>query len=277
MSYQCPICQHALSFSEQPSSTSRWYCQNNHSFDLAKEGYVNLMPVQHKHSKEPGDNPLMMQSRRAFLESGHYTPLSDAVNHLFLTNMAETAQTLLDIGCGEGYYTSSLATALQQKQPMQVYGLDIAKNAIKSAAKRYKHVNFCVASSYRLPFMDHSIDGILRIYAPSEANELTRVTSDNAILIAVTPAPNHLKQLKALIYSDVTLHSEEQEEIAGFNLLHRERLSYLMHLNKADRLNLLQMTPFAWRADDKVRESLEQLENWECDADFYLSVYQKTA
>lgn len=272
MSYQCPICQQPLSLSAQ-----RWHCPNNHSFDLAKEGYVNLMPVQHKHSKEPGDNPLMMQSRRLFLEALHYQPLSDAVNRVFLVNLPETTQAVLDIGCGEGYYTSSLATQLSStQQSIQVYGLDIAKNAVKSAAKRYKHVNFCVASSYRLPFVDCSIDAILRIYAPSEASELVRVTSDSAILVAVTPAPNHLKQLKALIYSDVKLHSEEQEDIAGFTLLHRERLSYSMQLNKEDRLNLLQMTPFAWRADEQVKVSLLQSENWECDADFYLSVYQKT-
>ena len=270
MSYQCPICQCALSF-----STQRWHCQNNHSFDLAKEGYVNLMPVQHKHSKEPGDNQLMMQSRRVFLASGHYSQLSDAVNQIFLSNLPDTARNILDIGCGEGYYTSALATHLKNKQDIQTFGIDIAKGAVKSAAKCYKHVNFCVASSYRLPFMTNSIDGVLRIYAPSEGKELIRMTSDNAVLITVTPAPNHLKQLKALIYSDVKLHSDEIEVIDGFVLQHREQLSYVMELSKTERLDLLQMTPFAWRANDQVRKQLSDIEHWHCDADFYISVYRK--
>lgn len=271
MSYQCPICHGSLSLTNKA-----WHCPQHHSFDLAKEGYVNLMPVQYKRSKEPGDNQEMMQARRSFLDAGHYQPLRDALFPLFDQYLSEDAQTLLDIGCGEGYYTAELAEQLQRrKDDFLVYGLDIAKGAIRSAAKRYKQVNFCVASSYRLPFTDNSIDAVLRIYAPCDEKELLRVTTDNSVLITVTPAPDHLKQLKALIYEKLKLHSDEIVSITGFTLQEQQRLSYSMSLDSQQSLNLLQMTPFAWRAGELVTEKLRQTETFSCDADFYISVYKK--
>lgn len=271
MSYQCPICQTPLTLSQRT-----WSCVNQHSFDMAKEGYVNLMPVQHKHSKEPGDSPSMMQARRTFLDAGFYQPLKDAVDALFDTHLPRDASALLDIGCGEGYYTAGIATALQSsRSALTVYGLDIAKGAIRSAAKRYKNVHFCVASSYRLPFSDQTLNGILRIYAPCDASELTRVLQDDGIVITVTPAPHHLQQLKALIYPQVKLHDETIEPIAGLTLIAQQRLSYSMTLAADQRLNLLKMTPFAWRANDAVVQQLVGLPEFQCDADFYIGVYQK--
>jgi 23S rRNA (guanine745-N1)-methyltransferase len=271
MSYQCPICHSALI--EQPTL---WRCASGHSFDIAKEGYVNLMPVQHKRSKEPGDSAEMMQARRAFLDGGFYQPLSLAVEHAFSDYLTNSAATLLDIGCGEGYYTAKLSENMQKSKPQFiVYGLDIAKTAIRSAAKRYKTIKFCVASSYRLPFINHSIDAILRIYAPCDENELQRVASAQAIIVTVTPAPNHLKQLKALIYSDVILHSDEQEQIAGFTLIEQRRLSYAMKLSGQQSVTLLQMTPLVWKANQSVIETMKTQALLDCDADFYINIYQR--
>ncbi len=104
MSYSCPLCHAPLSRSD-----NHYSCPQRHQFDLAKEGYVNLLPVQFKRSRDPGDSAEMMQARRAFLDAGHYQPLRDAIAER-LRHYAPTD--LLDIGCGEGYYTHAFAAII---------------------------------------------------------------------------------------------------------------------------------------------------------------------
>lgn len=271
MSYQCPICHEPLILTHKS-----WGCCHRHSFDIAKEGYVNLMPVQHKHSKEPGDNQEMMQARRTFLDAGYYQPLREKLYSLITLYLDNDSSVLLDIGCGEGYYTAMLAEQLlRERANFSVYGLDISKGAIRSASKRYKKVNFCVASSYRLPFISHSIDVMLRVYAPSDHSEMKRVLTENGILVTVTPAPNHLQQIKSLIYDEVKHHNDDVELIDGFELQAQQRLSYKMQLTDQQAVNLLQMTPFAWRANESVMRELKKISIFECDADFYISIYKK--
>ncbi|SJN59166.1 23S rRNA (guanine(745)-N(1))-methyltransferase [Vibrio ruber DSM 16370] len=271
MSYQCPLCDTPL---QQEPGTFR--CINRHQFDIAKEGYVNLMPVQHKRSKDPGDNKAMMQARRHFLEQGYYTAMRDQAARLCAQFISQSAELLLDIGCGEGYYTTHVAQTLDaDNSDLQVYGLDISKPAIRYAAKRYPNCQFCIASSHRLPFAAQSIDAILRIYAPCKSEELHRCLKDDGIVVTVTPAARHLYQLKALIYQDVRLHDPQAESIEGFTPVHEEQLHYPMQMSGTDALNLLQMTPFAWRASEAVKTALQQQETFHCEADFTLRVYRK--
>lgn len=271
MSYSCPLCHQPLSLSERT-----YRCHNNHSFDLAKEGYIHLMPVQHKRSKDPGDNKEMMQARRRFLEKDYYQPLKQHIAKLCAHTLMQTQHRLLDIGCGEGYYTSEVATQLtQQDAHSNVYGLDISKVAIRYAAKRYHNCHFSVASSHRLPFADQSLDAVLRIYAPCKAQELSRVLDENGVVITVTPAGRHLYQLRDKIYPDVRLHPEDAEQIEGFELEQQEKLSYTMALNNGDADDLLQMTPFAWKASTELRQQLKSAKLFECEADFMIRVYRK--
>ncbi|MDR0806700.1 MAG: 23S rRNA (guanine(745)-N(1))-methyltransferase [Enterobacteriaceae bacterium] len=272
MYYQCPLCHHSLQLNNQV-----WRCDNNHQFDRAKEGYVNLMPVQHKKSKNPGDNQMMMQARRQFLDAGYYQPLRDVLFSLLDKSLTDhhNLQTLLDIGCGEGYYTGFLADNLVTNRKLNVYGLDIAKGAIRAAAKRYASVSFCVASSHRLPFDDRAIDGVLRIYAPCKAQELNRVIKDDGFIIAVTPAPQHLIQLKGLIYQTPQPHDDIEEQIEGFYCVQQQRLSYEMVLTGEPAVNLLQMTPFAWKATEQLISDLSAQSEFHCDTDFYIRLYKK--
>ncbi|WFQ80313.1 23S rRNA (guanine(745)-N(1))-methyltransferase [Xenorhabdus sp. SF857] len=270
MSYQCPLCHSSLLFANH-----QWRCENNHQFDCAKEGYVNLLPVQHKRSKEPGDSVEMMQARRAFLHSGHYQALQQKTVELLGEYLPESAETLLDIGCGEGYYTAAVQEQLNPHRKLAVYGLDVAKIAVRYGARRYPDVHFCVASSHRLPFANHSLDGILRIYAPCKATELARVVKTGGIVLTVTPGLRHLYQLKALIYQEVHLHPENQEQWEEFELISTETLAYTMSLNGEQAHNLLQMTPFAWRASDEVKRDLIAREQLNCEADFTLKVYRR--
>lgn len=272
MSYQCPLCQHSLQLTDQT-----YTCDNRHQFDMAKEGYVNLMPVQHKRSKDPGDNKEMMQARRRFLESGHYHPMRAEVACLCAEALQGSEHQLLDIGCGEGYYTTFVAdTLLAQSAQAQVHGLDISKIAIRYAAKRYHNCQFVVASSHRLPFADQSLDAILRIYAPCKAEELQRCVKDNGVVITVTPAGRHLYQFKQSIYQDVRLHEEEPEQIDGFVLETQQKLNYPMTLNGEQAFDLLQMTPFAWRASEAFKAEVKSATQFECEADFMIRVYRKT-
>lgn len=271
MTYQCPLCHQPLTLNQRS-----YQCGNHHQFDQAKEGYVNLMPVQHKRSKDPGDNKEMMQARRRFLEGSHYNSMRSAVSELSRRYLVNTNHQLLDIGCGEGYYTQHIANALLEQNPQaKTYGLDISKTAIRFAAKRYPQVDFVVASSHLLPFADQSLNAIVRIYAPCKAQELQRVLDDNGVIITVTPAARHLYQLKALIYPQVQLHAETAEVIDGFELKHQEPLHYTMTLSGAEAFDLLQMTPFAWRASDQLRHELPLTPQFECEADFMIRVYQK--
>lgn len=236
------------------------------------------MPVQHKRSKQPGDNVEMMQARRRFLATGHYHPLRAAVAKLCITYTEGTTGQLLDIGCGEGYYTAYIGEQLLAKQPQSIcYGLDISKVAIRYAAKRYTSdaMQFCVASSQRLPFADGSLDAIVRIYAPCHAQELARVLADQGIVITVTPAARHLYQLKERVYQQVHLHDETPEQIAGFSLIEESKLSYDMALTGQQADDLLQMTPFAWKANAMVRSQLAGAAQFMCSADFMIRVYRK--
>lgn len=262
MSWSCPLCHAPLTL-----SGNSYCCPQRHQFDKAKEGYVNLLPVQHKRSRDPGDSAEMMQARRAFLDAGHYQPLRDAVCAKLWTIKPDR---LLDIGCGEGYYTHAFAEIAGQ-----TWGLDVAKNAIRAGAKRYSQVNFCVASSQRLPFENNSMDVVVRIYAPCNAGELARVVKPGGWVITVTPGPRHLVELKGLIYDEVQLHAPHSETLDGFVLQSHDALAYPMALSGAEAVTLLQMTPFAWRAKPEVWETLKGKASFNCQTDFAIHVWQR--
>ncbi|WON78313.1 23S rRNA (guanine(745)-N(1))-methyltransferase [Serratia sp. UGAL515B_01] len=270
MLYQCPLCHQPLNF-----ASLQWCCENNHQFDQAKEGYVNLMPVQYKRSKQPGDSVEMMRARRAFLDSGYYQPLQQRIANLLAEAVPVEAQALLDIGCGEGYYTAAVAEQLSQLRRIAVYGLDVAKGAIRLAAKRYPMVSFCVASSHHLPFADASLDAVLRIYAPCKAEELARVVKPGGVVITVSPGPRHLYQLKEMVYQEVKLHAENGEQLGGFACEMSERLAYPMMLPGEQAANLLQMTPFAWRTPLDVQMNLAAMTIFACETDFAIRLHRR--
>lgn len=262
--YLCPLCQLPLALTER-----QYQCANKHSFDRAKEGYVNLLPVQQKKSLDPGDNSEMMQARRAFLQAGWYARVAEQAA-AFLSPLQP--QQLLDLGCGEGYYSGILQ---QQLAPQQLHGIDISKAAIRFAAKHYPQAHFAVASAYQLPFATEQFDAIVRIYAPSLLSELQRVLKVGGYLLTVTPAPEHLLQIKQALYDDVKLHSSEIAELMGFEHLQRQQLSFtLSALTAADLNHLITMVPLGWKFNEETRAHfIKSKPAIQCD--FYFDLYQK--
>lgn len=265
LKYTCPICHNSLALHDKSLK-----CQNSHSFDIAKEGYVHLLPVQFKHSKQPGDNKAMVQARRDFLAAGHYQPLAERLTTL-AKQYAIANPSVLDSGCGEGYYTNE-----HTKISEQVYGVDIAKEAIKKAAKKYKQCQFSVSSIAQYPFSNESFDWIYSIYAPLKESEFLRLLKEDGKLVTVTPAANHLFELKSLIYQTPEKHQDEKEPFNTLKLIHSEKLTYQFAMNTAqERLNLLSMTPFAFKSSDKLINKLNELSTMSCTADFHIRVYEK--
>lgn len=263
--YRCPLCQQTLLFNDKS-----YRCKNNHSFDQAKQGYVNLLPVQFKHSKAPGDNKAMVQARRAFLDKGYYQPLVDTMLALY-QKYGDNNAAIFDAGCGEGFYTHQHKTAHNS-----VYGVDIAKETIKIAAKRYQDCFFSVATLSDLPFIDEKFGWLYSVYAPILEQEFTRVLQKGAYLLTVTPADNHLFELKSLIYRQANKHDTTKQVIEQLTLVEEQRLHYTMDFtNSDDVLNLLAMTPFAFKANETLISQLTQQTHFICQADFVLRLYQK--
>lgn len=267
--YTCPLCSLAL-----VKHDNAFRCKNKHSYDQAKENYLNLLPVQFKHSKNPGDNKAMVNARRAFLEQGYYQPLVERLLALYqqkVISETESPAVILDAGCGEGYYTH------QHKYGNNaVYGVDIAKEAIKKAGKKYQQCHFSVATLSKLPFNDDFFSWIISVYAPILEQEFTRVLMPGGFLLTVTPAKQHLMQLKEYIYNDAKEHNEDKLPIEHLTLIHQENVTYPMTLKSGqDTINLLSMTPFAFKASPNVIEKLTAKGNFTCQADFLIRLYQK--
>nr|WP_055734729.1 23S rRNA (guanine(745)-N(1))-methyltransferase [Agarivorans gilvus] len=259
------MCQASLS-----KQNKQWSCSNGHCFDQAKEGYTNLLAVQHKHSKLPGDSKAMLQARRAFLNQGYFAFLADAVNQ----QLAPLAlKQILDIGCGEGYYTQQLCQ--QQTQVEHVIGIDISKDGIKMAAKRCQQAQFFVASNHRLPLADHSIDCVVRIFAPSDQQELLRVSRPGAYLLKVVPGARHLWQLRKQLYKELQEHLEQAESMAGWQLLNQQKITQQVKLKQQEMQALAAMTPFAWKKNQQLEQLLASEAVFDMDFEFVLQLYQR--
>lgn len=263
LQYSCPLCSAPLAI-----AGNTLHCNNKHSFDFAKEGYVNLLPVQQKNSKQPGDSLEMVQARRAFLERGFYAFLQAELGNIVI-NM-HTAN-IIDLGCGEGFYTQALAKHSQAS----VYGVDISKSAIKYAAKRYKNCHFSVGSISHAPFKDQFADVLVSVFAPLFSQELARLAKPGATLIVASPGPWHLKELKSYIYATVNQHSQIATP-EGFTQAAQTLITEHVRLNFTDVKNLIMMTPFAWKFRPEHWLALEQQAQHQVTLSFYITQFTKT-
>jgi 23S rRNA (guanine745-N1)-methyltransferase len=261
----CPLCRSALQTHDKT-----WLCMNGHAFDVSREGYVNLLPVQHKKSLSPGDTADSVAARRRFLSAGHYQPLRDAVARVL---RGLSAQRMLDLGCGEGYYTE----AMRGEVPL-VSGLDIAKPAIQLAARQQKQVTWLVGSAALLPFADASLDVVSSLFSPLPVTEMHRVLKPNGHVLMVTPAPDHLWQVRKGLFEAVRAHEPDKFLQAfhdDFVLSNRQRVEAPLTLSQAALKDLLAMTPYAWKATAERRALLEANEIFQTLAAFDVMLFKR--
>jgi 23S rRNA (guanine745-N1)-methyltransferase len=244
---RCPVCKEPLERTHRS-----WRCPGGHSYDVAKEGYVNLLITHQRRQREPGDSAEMLRHRRAFLDAGHYAPLKEAVGALVPTGAAQ----VLDVGCGEGYYTRDL--------PNRLCGIDIAKAAVRMAAKRRRDgATYAVASAYDLPVLDGAADVALSIFAPLHSPELERVVRpDGGRVITVVPGPRHLDGLKARFFDEPEVHPDEGpfERDGAQTALRRVAdpvaVTYDLALDEPGAIaDLVHMTPYAWYVSPERRQA----------------------
>lgn len=245
----CPLCNGALSADERGVA-----CPAGHRFDRARQGYLNLLPVQHKKSRDPGDNQAMVEARRRFLDGGHYAPLARRLTEL----AAERApRRWLDIGCGEGYYTAQLAEALPEADG---YALDISREAVKRACRRAPQLTWLVASMARVPLADASCNLLASVFSPLDWQEARRLLAPGGGLLRMGPTHEHLLELRGLLYDEVREYDDAKHLSLippGMHLAHSETLNYRLQLDNAeDRADLLAMTPHGWRANAERRAAV---------------------
>ncbi len=261
----CPLCRLVLD-----PQTSTWRCAQGHAFDVAREGYVNLLLVQNKSSPEPGDSAEMVQARREFLGADHYRPLRDAVLALLAPLRPRS---VLDTGCGEGYYTGAF-TALTP----DVIGVDIAKPAIRLAAKRYRDITWLVASGAALPLADGAMDVVCNMFTQIHLAEMLRVLAPRGHVLVVTPAADHLQSLRAELFDEVRAHEPEKfmaEFESAFEALPTQEVRVPLTLTQQALRQLLAMTPYVWKAKPGKRAALESRESFATEAAFTLLLFRK--
>jgi 23S rRNA (guanine745-N1)-methyltransferase len=254
----CPSCARPLD-----RGPTAWVCERGHSYDVAREGYVNLLLPKQKRSASPGDRQDMLKARRAFLTAGHYSALRDAICAL-VAGLAPSR--LVDIGCGEGYFTQALATVAST-----VAGIDIAKAAIRMAAKQSRNITWVVASRSKLPFADASIDVATSLFTQLHVAELQRTLRIDGTAIVVTPGTDHLLSVRRALFDTVRPHDPRRSIeglSAAFELVHEREIRVPLLLTKESLAQLLLMTPYAWRARREKRIALEANKRFESEAVF---------
>ena len=265
MNFVCPICGEKLNRADR-----QYVCPQNHSFDVARQGYVNLLTVQQKHSLAPGDTREQVLSRREFLEAGYYAPiartLTETAGELGITGE------ILDIGCGEGYYSAQLADALGAG----LTGLDISKEAVRCAAAKYKGKQWICATAAHIPVEDGSADLITSLFALTLPEEFRRVLKEGGYYFQVLAAQDHLLGLKGIIYDRLNFKEKDTvPELPGFSLMKSIPIRFSFTVEGKQVRNLFSMTPHVFRIGKAGAERLQQTEVLTDTASCVLNVYRR--
>ena len=263
----CPVCGEILHRAEK-----EYRCQNRHSFDIARQGHVNLLVVQQKHSLNPGDTREQVLSRRAFLEGGFYAPIAKA--------LCDTAKELgvkgpvLDVGCGEGYYCTQLSEALGA----ELLGLDISKEAVRCAAAKYKGPQWVCGTASHLPVKDGSVGVLTSLFALTLPEEFRRVLSEDGLYFQVLAAQDHLLGLKSIIYPELKLKEKDSvPELPGFERVKSVPVRFTFTVEGAQVQNLLSMTPHVYRISKEGAARLAATETLTDTASAVLNIYRPSS
>ena len=262
----CPVCGGAL-----VKNGSAYVCENRHSFDISKYGYVNLLMSQQSSLKRHGDDKLMVLARRQFLEKGFYKPLCDKLCDC-VKSLVPDGGVVADVGCGEGYYTQAVSLC----GDYNICGIDISKDALRYAPKAVGKGEFAVASAFQLPFAENSVDCVLNVFAPSPYSEFSRVLKDDGVLVKAVPLEEHLWDLKRALYNEPYKNKPEKRDDELFRLVESHELNYKIILTDSQDIgNLFKMTPYYYKTGRDDAERLLSLNELETTVHFCVEIYKK--
>ena len=255
MNILCPHCQNILSV-----EGNAFRCSSGHSFDIARQGYVNL---NLHNSQNTGDNVPMINARRDFLEKGYYSFLRDAVNE----ELSEE-DSLVDLACGEGYYTG----AFRCKEKI---GIDLSKQGLKIASRNDKSTRYLLSSIFHCPLEDECADKVVTIFAPVAKEEIRRILKPKGRFILVKPDVDHLFELKKAIYDDPYPNEVIPAELPGLKLIEERAVSMKKDVGHEDMMNLFLMTPYCHTTSAQDKEKLEKIDSLEISFSFLIDIYEK--
>lgn len=280
----CPLCQASSASARfddaelQANSQGAWVCPQGHTFDQAKQGYVNLLPAHFKRSKDPGDSKAMVQARRRFLTSGRYQPIADALRAAVRDVVpTESSFSVLDAGCGEGYYLRQLAAHFDAHQANWL-GNDVSKWAVQAAAPWHKEGRYVVASNARLPFVDHSIDVVVCAFGFASEAEFARVLKPNGVVIKLDPSAHHLSALRDVLYTKEQAKQaatkREAPSLDGFDCTHTRIVAFDFEVDNSLLQDLIAMTPHAYRAPAQGLAAATELAELQVQASVHVQVFK---
>lgn len=275
--FACPVCGQPL-----PRAERVYRCVDAHTFDVAREGYVNLLLAQHRRSKDPGYNKEMITGRRDFFEAGHYQPLADGVAEVIISHLPDGAErVVVDAGCGEGYYLRRLGSLLADRdgEPGTIRcGLDISKHGIRAAARSDPGGLYAVAGSHRMPVLPDRVDVLLAHFSPVSAADFRHVVRPGGVVLVGGPGEEHLYSFKELLYDTPSQH-EPSDTLAGepgFELMSTHRIRYKLAMRGPGQVaDLLLMTPFFWTVDQATQARLARLDSLDTEVDIVVHAYRR--
>lgn len=256
----CPVCGGRL----EPVGGSLlcFGAERRHTFDRASSGYVNLLPPGRKSNAGSGDRRDLVRARTDFLNTGKYDPVSDAVAS-FALRVAEGREcfVLADFGCGEGYHTCRVAEALRSRGvPAVAVGFDASKYAVETGAKRASRLgiddtlSFFAGNYFHPPVAPSSVSCVVTMFAPVAYGAAEAILEKDGAMITVVPGPDHLIELRRLLYREVEVRSGDPAIPDPFFVADRVRIRYGTDLSDAEAASLFGMTPFFCRAPAEARE-----------------------
>lgn len=260
----CPICGERLVKGDRV-----YRCTHAHTFDIARQGYVNLLTVQQKHSLHPGDTREQVLSRRAFLEGGFYAPIVEAI--IAEARALGASGPVLDAGCGEGYYSHRVCAALGA----DLAGLDISKEAVRAAAAAYKDATWLTATAAHIPVPNGSVGMLMSLFAVTVPEEFCRILRAEGLFFQVLAAPDHLLGLKSIIYPELKHKPKDSvPHLAGFSLVKSVPIRFSFTVEGEQVQNLLSMTPHLYRIGKAGADALRQTAHLTDTASCVLNIYR---
>lgn len=257
MILKCPYCNNPLTLVNKS-----YVCDNHHSFDLAKQGYLHL-DTNHKSNK--GDDAFMVNQRINFLNDGFYDFLVDKLQSIMDRYHVTT---LLDYACGPGYYCSKFNVT-------EKIGIDLSKSAIKYAAAHDKSSMYLVANGFHLPFYDNTFDCITIVFAPLSYDEFYRLLKPNGIVIIVSPASDHLFEIKQALYEKPYLNKPFEVSDPRFKVVDTITVSQQKIMNTAQLNACFDMTPYRYKTSKQALEKLQSIDQLNVTTSFTITLLKR--